>query len=108
MLKPRPYIIVGLLFIFLCFLTISIIVLYSNKSSDDEIVSGRGEIVYLSFEGGFYGIISDYGMHYDPINLPDEFRIDGLRISFRAKIRRDQVSFHMWGTIIELLSIDRI
>ncbi len=108
MLKIRPYIIIGLLFTFFCFLTVSMIIIYSEEPTNDKIVSGTGEIVFISFEGGFYGIVSDYRMHYDPINLPDEFKIDGLRISFKAKIRDDLVSFHMWGTIIELLSIDRI
>ena len=82
--------------------------IYSDESPSDEIISDTGEIVFLSFEGGFYGIISIDGEHYDPLNLPDEFKIDGLRISFRAKIRRDLGSFHMWGTIIELFSIERI
>ncbi|MFX1327632.1 MAG: hypothetical protein ACFE91_05740 [Promethearchaeota archaeon] len=108
MLKIRPYIIIGFLCTFFCVLTVSMIMIHSDQSTNDEIISGTGEIVFLSFEGGFYGIISNDGKHYDPINLPDEFKIDGLRISFTAKIRPDLVSLHMWGTIVELLSIKRL
>ena len=76
--------------------------------SQDDIVSGEGQIVYLSLEGGFYGIIAENGGKYDPINLPDEFKIDGLLVEFIAKILKDRGSFHMWGQIVELLSIKNL
>ncbi|MFX0042981.1 MAG: hypothetical protein ACFE8L_08725 [Candidatus Hodarchaeota archaeon] len=81
-----------------------------NSSNDDidsnnELIYGTGTIIYLNIEGGFYGILSDDGEHYDPINLPIEYQIDGLRISFIAKERSDLLSFHMWGRIVELISI---
>ena len=44
-----------------------------------------GTVVYLSFEGGFYGITGDDGRHYDPINLSQDFRIDGLPLRFGVK-----------------------
>ncbi len=58
-------------------------VLSSCISVDTGIVKGTGTIVYLNFEGGFYGIIADNGEHYDPINLPSEFKKDGLRVRFK-------------------------
>jgi len=73
-----------------------------------KIVEGKGTVVYVNLEGGFYGIIADNGKHYDPINLPSHFRRDGLRVWFKGKIRDDLGSFHMWGTIIELIEIKRI
>jgi hypothetical protein len=76
----------------------------SNEHSKD-LVYGTGEIVFLSFEGGFFGINADDGEHYDPINLPDEFKIEGLQINFIGIIRNDLLSFHMWGRILELIFI---
>lgn len=73
--------------------------------SSVETIADTGEIIYLDFEGGFYGIIGDHGGHYEPINLPSEYKVNGLRVSFRAKIRDDLGSYHMWGTIIELTYI---
>jgi len=87
----------------------------SIKSSrrDETKIQGKGTIKYLSFEGGFYGIVGDDGKHYDPLNLPQEFRVDGLRVRFKATrehaIMTDSiVSFHMWGYIVKLLSIEKL
>jgi hypothetical protein len=70
-------------------------------------VLDRGTVVYLAFEGGFYGIVGDDGRRWDPANLPDEFAIDSLRVSFRAVVT-DQPTFHMWGRTVKLLAIERI
>ncbi len=72
-----------------------------------DIIEGIGTITYLDLEGGFYGIIT-HDNHYVPINLPPEFEMDGLRVKFKAKIRKDLVSIHMWGILIELIYIDKI
>ena len=77
----------------------------AQKISD---ISGKGTVKFLDLEGGFYGIISDNGENYDPINLGKEFQVDGLRVRFDAKKRENLTSFHMWGTIIEIINIERI
>ena len=76
-----------------------------TKISD---ISGKGTVKFLDFEGGFYGIISDNMENYDPINLGKEFQVDGLRVRFDAKKQENVASFHMWGTIIEIINIERI
>ncbi|MFX1478357.1 MAG: hypothetical protein ACFFCI_09510 [Promethearchaeota archaeon] len=63
------------------------------------------QIEFLSFEGGFFGIISDDGKYYDPINLPDDYKTDGLRVVFLVKVLKNQVSYHMWGRIVDLIFI---
>lgn len=73
-----------------------------------QIVTGFGRIVFLGFEGGFYGIKADDGSNYDPINLPHNFRIDGLRVRFAVKILPGMLSVHMWGTIVEIISIKKL
>ena len=74
----------------------------------DEGIVGTGEIQYIDLEGGFYGIISDDGEHYDPINLPSEFEENGLRVNFTVKILENQSSIHMWGTVVEILEIIKL
>lgn len=83
--------------------TLSIIFIYSFQ--DDEVISGTGTVTYLSLEGGFFGIIGDDGERYDPVNLDEEFQVDGLRVHFKARICESQVSVHMWGTIVEIIEI---
>jgi hypothetical protein len=53
--------------------------------NEENIVVGTGTIEFLDFEGGFYGIISDDGERYDPLNMNQEFQVNGLRVYFEAK-----------------------
>ncbi len=64
-----------------------------------------GTIIYKNMEGGFYAIDGDSGDKYDPISIPEAFRKDGLRVKVTARQRVDVTSFHMYGTIIEVVNI---
>lgn len=64
-----------------------------------------GKVTYKNIEGGFYAIDGDNGSKYDPINLPGPFRKDGLRVKVTARRKTDVMSFHMYGTIIEIVNI---
>ncbi len=89
-------------------LGIAIVALTGCVGGGGEIVSGTGTVTYVDLEGGFYGIIGDNGEHYDPTYLGQEFQEDGLRVRFEAKIREDIASTHMWGTMIEISSIEKL
>jgi hypothetical protein len=78
----------------------------STKGKDDGKLTGT--VIYVSLEGGFYGIKGDDGRNYDPVNLPEEFRKDGLRVRFAARELKDQASFHMWGVLVEVITIQKI
>ncbi len=69
-------------------------------------VQGKGTMKYLSMEGGFYGIDADSGAHYRPVNLPKEFARDGLRVRFCAEPLEGVMSFHMWGTPVEIVNME--
>ena len=71
-------------------------------------ISGNGTITYVDLEGGFYGIVADDGTHYLPADLPEEYRTDGLRVAFSADPADDGVGTQMWGTPVEIRSIERI
>ncbi len=80
----------------------------AEVTADPErnLVETTGTIVHVPIEGGFYGIVSDSGKKYDPMNLPADLKKNGLRIALKARIRKDVSSFRMWGEIIEILSVD--
>ena len=85
-----------------------------NIQSDDKCVEGvqdvisfKGRVVYRNFEGGFWGIISDDGQRYDPLVLPEQFQIEGLRVAGKVR-RRNVAHFHMWGTIVELVKLKAV
>ena len=106
MLKKHYYLVIGCISLFCVGSSLGFWVITKSNESDDDLISGTGKIVFLDFEGGFFGIKADDGSHYDPINLPNEFKIDGLLIEFKAKILHDAISFHMWGEIVELIYIN--
>lgn len=70
----------------------------------EDIVSGIGTVQYVELEGGFYGIVADDSTRYNPQNLSEEYREDGLRVRFRAA-ERDVMTTQMWGTPVEILDI---
>jgi L-ascorbate metabolism protein UlaG (beta-lactamase superfamily) len=65
-----------------------------------------GQIKFLNIEGGFYGILADDGQKFDPLNLPAQFKKDGLRVRFAVKVKEGMASFHMWGKIVEIVNIE--
>ena len=74
----------------------------------ENYITGEGSIIFNDFEGGFFGIIADDGEKYDPINLPKEFEIDGIRVKFKLNILENQSSIHMWGIIVEIIEIQKL
>ncbi|OQX55879.1 MAG: hypothetical protein B5M53_03620 [Candidatus Cloacimonas sp. 4484_209] len=76
---------------------------YFQKTSE-KVFSANGTIEYISLEGGFYGIVTDEGEKYLPLNLPEEFKKDGLRVWFKAKPKKVTTN-QMWGKPIEILEI---
>jgi hypothetical protein len=74
----------------------------------DQMICDSGQIVWLSFERVFWGIVSDIGMgHYQPVNLPEDLEIDGLRVFFIAELLTYD-SLSMWGYHVRLLYINEI
>ena len=85
-----------------------LLLLQSCTTENEDAVKVTGTVVFLSFEGGFYGIKGDDGKNYDPTNLPQEFQKDGTRVRFEAKELPGRASVHMWGTIVELVTIQKL
>ena len=75
---------------------------------DQDIVSGVGHVAFLDLEGGFYAIVSDEGVTYDPRSLPDGFKIDGLRVRFTVRIMSGWATAHQHGTLVEVLDIHEV
>ena len=67
-----------------------------------------GQVYYENIEGGFYGIIGDDGIKYQPTNLPRKFKKEGLSLKFDAKMKDGLVSAFQWGTIVELSNVSEI
>ena len=78
-----------------------------GRSGEALITNDNGSTIgivnYVDLEGGFYGIITDNGVHHNPVNLHVDFRVDGLRIRYKYKTLQNVASIQMWGTSVEIL-----
>ncbi len=70
-----------------------------------EAFTSSGTVTFVDLEGGFFGIVTDAGNHYLPLNLPEEYRIDGMRIVFTAYEERGTATYAMWGIPVQIASI---
>jgi len=84
-----------------------------HKAVPSDTVGAQSQVVtgtvrHIEVEGGFYGIVTDDGTNLDPVNLPEEFQEDGLRLEARVVPLRDRVSIHMWGTPVRIIEFKRL
>ncbi|RMF57599.1 MAG: hypothetical protein D6748_10825 [Calditrichaeota bacterium] len=66
-----------------------------------------GTVIYIQLEGGFYGIETTDGQKYLPLNLPKEFRSNGLKVKFIGKPCEDVDMIYMWGIPVEIEKIQK-
>ena len=98
----------GILFFLLLFTLFSHTVVAAQLASPPNTYHLTGQIYYANIEGGFYGIIGDDGIKYQPTNLPRKFRKEGLSIKFDAQNKGNMLSAFQWGTIVEVSNISEI
>ncbi len=79
---------------------------FKVQRSEDQsgYVEFVGQVTYVPFEGGFYGLVSGADM-YDPLLLPKEYQQDGLKVRVRARLR-DWVSGRNWGRMVHVVMIE--
>jgi inhibitor of cysteine peptidase len=71
----------------------------------ENMIMATGTVIYVDLEGGFYGIAGEDNTNYDPVNLEEEFREEGLEVEFIAYPVEDVASIRMWGLLVEIRSI---
>ncbi len=70
-----------------------------------EYIEVEGIIRYVDIEGGFWGIEVNDGRKFDPLNLPEKFKIDGLTVHAKLRPKDELAGIHMWGQIVEVAEI---
>jgi hypothetical protein len=80
----------------------------ADSSQVDTTFHMTGQVTAPTNIQGFYGIIGDDGVKYQPINLPRKFKKDGLIIQFDAKLKANTMSTFQWGKIVELSNVAKI
>jgi hypothetical protein len=74
-----------------------------------ELRDAKGAIVAVRADAGWWGIApdADRGTRYAPDRLPDEFKIDGLRVTFSGRVKPVDPNVRAWGVPLELTAIRR-
>ena len=67
----------------------------------------KGKVVYLSFEGGAFGIVDSSGRQYLPLNMPEQLKKDGADVSCTAR-KADAETMIMWGEPIYIESFETL
>jgi hypothetical protein len=74
----------------------------ANKSS---VLEYTGKILSLPGEDNVYGIESDTGDKYVPVNLPELLKEEGLWVHLKAEKVKEKQDKPGWGEYIRILSI---
>jgi hypothetical protein len=82
-----------------------ILVLSFSCPKSDCGIRDTGTVRYFNLEGGFYGIITDSGLRYRPLELPPQFQKDGLRVRFRGRAVKGVMGIQMWGVPFEIIDV---
>ncbi|MEO0473805.1 MAG: hypothetical protein AAF206_29615 [Bacteroidota bacterium] len=66
-----------------------------------------GTVTYVNLSGGFWGIQGEDGQQYNPGgSLPKQFQKEGLKVSAEVS-PSDAFSIFMWGTNVDIKSIQQ-
>jgi hypothetical protein len=75
-----------------------------DQSVQSDIFPVRGTVRYAGLDRT-YVIVLDDGTQFNPINLPDRFKINGVQVEAQVRRRNDVFSTEMKGPMIEILRI---
>lgn len=79
----------------------------TDGTDEAGLLDVTGTIHHVPLEGGFHILRSDAGVEYRPLDLPEAFQEEGLRV--RAELRpRDVMGFQMRGKPVEVVRIERV
>lgn len=81
------------------------VALRPEAAGSSPILHITGTVHQLDLEGGVFMIRDAEGTNYNPMNLPEAFRADGMAVEAEARRRDDMASIGMVGPLVELLRI---
>ena len=66
-----------------------------------------GKVVYLSFEGGAYGIEDNTGRKFLPVNMPEQLKKDGASVVCHVSPTGAETMI-MWGEPVVIESFETL
>ncbi|MEK6833116.1 MAG: hypothetical protein AABY32_03640 [Nanoarchaeota archaeon] len=77
-----------------------------DELSENEKIEGEGIVKFVDVEGGCWIIETDDGIKYEPTNLNESYKQNGLKVEFEGKIQENMTSVCQVGTLIKLTEIE--
>jgi len=66
----------------------------------------KGTIRYIELETGFWGIESDRGAHYVPVNMPEQLKIEGRRVEVEVRFEEEMAGLEQWGRYVYITAFE--
>lgn len=85
-----------------------ILLMFAAAVNSQTEVNSTGVIKYFNLEGGFYGIVTEDNTGYLPMNLQNEYKVDGLKIKFTGTTVEDVMTTQQWGIVLQIKSISQV
>ncbi len=63
-----------------------------------------GTVRYQNIASGFWGIIDEDGHEWRPVNMPEQLKQEGKKVTVTIKEVAEFASIFMWGTAVDVLS----
>lgn len=67
-----------------------------------------GKVVYQNLGMGCWGIVSDNGKEYRPVNMPEQLKTVGAEVVVSASSVNEEVSMFMWGEPVKITGFETI
>ena len=64
----------------------------------------KGKVTYQNIGTGCWGIIDEAGNEWRVVNMPEQLKIDGKKVSVKTKPAKEEFSTFMWGEPVEVVS----
>jgi hypothetical protein len=65
-----------------------------------------GEIQFINLATGFWALVSDTGEKYRPVNMPDQLKISGKKVTCKIRPSNEEFSMMMWGTPVKIIQFE--
>ena len=62
-----------------------------------------GTVTYQNLATGFWGIVDDKGNEWRPVNMPEQLKQQGKKITVTIREVDEGMSIFMWGTPVEVV-----
>ncbi len=63
----------------------------------------KGTVVYVDINGGFWGIETNSGDQFLPVNMPEQLKTEGAKVTLEVN-EIDLMNMYMWGRTVEVIS----